>query len=340
MVFPAAFRTARRWRCRTSAAASCSPCARSRWFQRVKDAISSLKDVNRESPGQSKSSQDIALQNASSVRPDQKPAARERDADKAEASKSAEQFEEREPQSAKVIEFPVAHESHLHDLQASATEVFVSGATAPSLHAAVPADSTSLEALKPAAETPVTGTESSADEPFLHAGQSTGRVSKFDSSTSSQWSGNTLSEVEKQLVVLIGPLARVLVKRAATKAKTLDELYSLLATSLASPADRQAFLAGRKAVVGNLATDAPVREQLAELTPRRVIGLESSKLNRQSLDSATRILARYVGPISGVLVKRAAKRAGNTRELFILLAEHVKEADRTRFLQDAGFSDL
>jgi serine/threonine-protein kinase len=47
------------------------------------------------------------------------------------------------------------------------------------------------------------------------------------------------------------------------------------------------------------------------------------------------MLARYVGPLAGVLAKRAAPRADSARALYLLLAQHIEtEADRARFLQD------
>jgi len=50
------------------------------------------------------------------------------------------------------------------------------------------------------------------------------------------------------------------------------------------------------------------------------------------------MLAYYVGPISGVLAKKAAQRADSLRTLYLLLAEHVEsKQERDRFLRDASF---
>jgi nucleotidyltransferase/DNA polymerase involved in DNA repair len=63
------------------------------------------------------------------------------------------------------------------------------------------------------------------------------------------------------------------------------------------------------------------------------------ELTPAAIDRVARMLARYVGPISGVLAKRAAQRADSLRALYLLLAEHVEsKADRDRFLRDGGFS--
>jgi serine/threonine-protein kinase len=52
------------------------------------------------------------------------------------------------------------------------------------------------------------------------------------------------------------------------------------------------------------------------------------------------MLARYVGPIAGVLAKRSAQRADSARALHLLLAQHVEsEVDRASFLRDASLSE-
>ncbi len=62
------------------------------------------------------------------------------------------------------------------------------------------------------------------------------------------------------------------------------------------------------------------------------------EIDRESVERATRILARYVGPISTVLVKRAAQNTRSVRGLYLLLAERVSAAERDRFLKDSGLS--
>ena len=55
-----------------------------------------------------------------------------------------------------------------------------------------------------------------------------------------------LDEISKHLAVYVGPIARVLVKRAAPKASSLEELYKSLAAEIDSPQDRGKFLATPK----------------------------------------------------------------------------------------------
>jgi class 3 adenylate cyclase len=56
------------------------------------------------------------------------------------------------------------------------------------------------------------------------------------------WDPAMLERARQALALHLGPVARVLVARAAARARTEDELYELLAESITSPKDREAFL--------------------------------------------------------------------------------------------------
>lgn len=58
------------------------------------------------------------------------------------------------------------------------------------------------------------------------------------------WSDQALRAVEKQLARYIGPVARVVVKKAAARSKNVDELYQIAAESLESDQERREFLEG------------------------------------------------------------------------------------------------
>jgi len=64
------------------------------------------------------------------------------------------------------------------------------------------------------------------------------------------------------------------------------------------------------------------------------------ELTPAAIDRASRLLARYVGPISGVLARKAAKQTDNLRGLYLSLAESLEtQSERDNFLREAGFSD-
>jgi eukaryotic-like serine/threonine-protein kinase len=54
-----------------------------------------------------------------------------------------------------------------------------------------------------------------------------------------------LEAARKKLAVYIGPMARIIVGQAANRARSVEELYQILATEIPSPQDREKFLRSR-----------------------------------------------------------------------------------------------
>lgn len=70
-----------------------------------------------------------------------------------------------------------------------------------------------------------------------------GQVAKASSETGSKtWDPAVLETARKNLAVYIGPMAKVLVSRAARTARNTEELYRALATEISVPSDREKFL--------------------------------------------------------------------------------------------------
>jgi tetratricopeptide (TPR) repeat protein len=150
-----------------------------------------------------------------------------------------------------------------------------------------------------------------------------------------------LRMVEKQLATVLGPLARIVVKKAASRTTDLEELYTLVAASLERESDRRAFLARKPGVTRSWAKNQPMQEPSP---PDRSVARASAgaqlALTPAAIDRAARMLAHHVGPISGVVARRAAQRADSLRTLYRLLAQHVEsKTERDCFLRDAGFAD-
>ncbi len=150
-----------------------------------------------------------------------------------------------------------------------------------------------------------------------------------------------LRAIEKELAVYLGPLARIIVKRAAAKTTDTGELFKILAKNIERDEDRDAFLARQKQLARTQPKPQTVRETrpAAPLT-EAVNPLSPLGITPEAIDHAARILAAHVGPISGVLAKKAARRADSMQSFYKLLAEHVQNsAERRRFLKDAGFPE-
>jgi serine/threonine protein kinase len=148
------------------------------------------------------------------------------------------------------------------------------------------------------------------------------------------WSADALHTAERQLATFVGPMARILVKRAASRTTDLDELYSLLAKSLDRETDRQAFLSRRG---GASQSTSKTQAPRGSTHTGGLTVPASPELTPAALDHAARLLAPHVGPIAPVLVKKEALRADSLRALYLLLAEHVGgDTERARFLREAG----
>jgi hypothetical protein len=146
----------------------------------------------------------------------------------------------------------------------------------------------------------------------------------------------SLRMIEKQFAAFIGPVAKVLVKRATSKTNSPEELYTILAASLESEADRKAFLARRAELA---------QPDLASLeaSPPKIAapGLVSKdELTAAVIETAARKLAAYLGPIALVLAKKEAKQTDSLRSFHQNLAAHLEsDGERARFLNETGFGD-
>ena len=133
-----------------------------------------------------------------------------------------------------------------------------------------------------------------------------------------------LAQVEKDLAFHVGPLARVLVAKAAPLATNTDQLYEALAGHIPNSAERDAFLKRRPRMRGELTGGS-----------RGTTTQIRAKFTDADLEKAQRALTRYVGPIAKVLVRNAAKGAVSLADLHESLAANVPEGrDRAAFLAD------
>jgi hypothetical protein len=140
------------------------------------------------------------------------------------------------------------------------------------------------------------------------------------------WDPALLKQIESQFARFVGPVAKVLVRRAGRQTMDVDELYSRLAETLASPKEREAFMATRSVlpVTRHSDTQPSARKDSAALTP-------------EAINAAQHKLATYLGPIAKVIVKRAAAQAGSSRQFYLILADSLgSESERTRFLREIG----
>jgi serine/threonine-protein kinase len=148
------------------------------------------------------------------------------------------------------------------------------------------------------------------------------------------WPAAALASIEAQLAAQIGPVARLLVRRAAARiagAPDVPALSALLAPHVPSDKGRAQFVAafaeGSGAGTGHGAASASASAGSSA----------SSSLDAEEVRAAALKLAVYLGPIATIIAKREAARAANLRALNERLAAAISnEHDRARFERDVG----
>lgn len=142
------------------------------------------------------------------------------------------------------------------------------------------------------------------------------------------WDPAVLSQAEASLARFVGPLAGVLVRRAARECADVATLYARLAEQITSATARAAFL-GHAAGTGSVpavATPASIDVRAAPT---------GEPVSAALIAQATRLLALHVGPIASTIVKRAAAQGTHRDAFFQALAAAVADrARRERLLAD------
>jgi serine/threonine-protein kinase len=150
-----------------------------------------------------------------------------------------------------------------------------------------------------------------------------------------------LADVEAVLAHHLGPIAAVLVKRAARSARDFDALIAQLGAHIADAVPRARFEADARARFGG---PAKAREPAVPPDPVAFSALAagaertggSPALAVDELAAIERDFARHIGPLAKILVRDAARRARDRTELFLLLAEQIKDPDTRKAFARQG----
>lgn len=158
------------------------------------------------------------------------------------------------------------------------------------------------------------------------------------------WDKAQLTQAELTLAKHVGPLASVLVRRAARECADINELYARLAEQVTDPRARDAFLGQASLVTGgSVRTAGGSSGTPSAAASKGAAGSKGSAgattlggpLNDAVIDKAQALLAQHVGPIAKVLVKRAAAGIDSRAVFFNRLAEAVSDPkDREKLLDE------
>ena len=139
-----------------------------------------------------------------------------------------------------------------------------------------------------------------------------------------EWDPKILRTAEDELARQIGPLAKILVKKIATTTNDVYKLYEQLADLITDTSHREAFL-----------KRMPRVSRIEEYTDPKTIkpGSGSSDIasnrqwNDQDLEKIEHHLSEYMGPLSKVLVSKAAKKTNDVKELYDMLAQQIDDVN-------------
>jgi hypothetical protein len=146
---------------------------------------------------------------------------------------------------------------------------------------------------------------------------------------------SVISQLTVALTGEIGPVAKLLVRRAVERATDVRALCEKLAENMPE-SSRPAFLAG---LAGLIEAPGSQTKRSAKPAPAGPPGPRAPEIPREIgpelLARAEQMLTHHIGPVARILVRHAAKQATNPRELFECLAAHIDDAERRKvFMAD------
>jgi serine/threonine protein kinase len=189
--------------------------------------------------------------------------------------------------------------------------------------------------------------------PPTGSGLSTSMVSGT-ATTLTPWKLEAFPELEAILSRQIGPMAKFLLKKVASKAEGIDELAELLQQHIPSDGGRLEFqqaigLLKRKLAasgtgsgvdgsgVTRSATGIGIRTAMATSTAAGTAIRAPLPFDDAWVDAIALRLTVFIGPIARVVARRAGRQTVDKAEFLQLVASHIESpAERARFLAEAG----
>lgn len=152
------------------------------------------------------------------------------------------------------------------------------------------------------------------------------RTEQPRSPTAGQLDAEVVNAAKRQLATILGPIAAIIVDKAAARASSAKDLYALLLQHIDSQSDRERFLR--------------IVPQSVGVSPTPKATMVSSAISSAEIDSIAGILTAYLGPIAPLVTKRESRGCGSSEELRHRLAALIPaEKDRTAFLRQVAVAD-
>ena len=167
------------------------------------------------------------------------------------------------------------------------------------------------------------------------------------------WDEETLRTAERELARALGPMAKVIVHRAAAQTTDRAELCSILSGSITDPEMRRNFVAAFERTTGSgVRTGASGQHGTTGGHTRQRTGAHTSvspgtshsgstntqgiPLESEFIDEVTAMLAVYIGPIAQIVTRKAMRESKNRTEFLRRVADSLGTQERVAFLNEVG----
>ena len=140
-----------------------------------------------------------------------------------------------------------------------------------------------------------------------------------------------LTEIESELAKHIGPLASMLVRKAAKHNTSIEGVIEAVAREIDDEQDRSVFTQRMKENTRPPSSRSSHGDR-AEVPTQ----LAAARFSMEILERAEKRLAQHIGAIARVIVKKAAMRARDEGELYLIIADEIADQnDRKAFIRKA-----
>jgi hypothetical protein len=194
-------------------------------------------------------------------------------------------------------------------------------------------------------------------------GPSTGYTQTLPVRSAQPLDADEVHDIEAELARLIGPLAKVLARKAAKRASSVQDLREALAPSIQEPKAREAFIAGthspshppshsltsRRTTTKPHAPSRPSTPSQFGALPSASVPLSRPsgpttgfskltphpklELEQEEFAAIEQHLSKYIGPMARMLARKEASRIANFNEFIDAVAANIDKAEqREQFL--------
>ncbi len=142
------------------------------------------------------------------------------------------------------------------------------------------------------------------------------------------WDAHVLADLETLLAEHLGPIARVVIRKAARRTEDFGKLVDLVAGELIDPAARARFVgaARRRGDAPPAKTSATRPGTLPSTAPPASSGTTSTlSPTPEQVERATKLLTPHLGPIARAVARRVAERSASIDEFHEHLADTISD---------------